>query len=243
MGCSDVPDRRLPSRSAHPPRTVPGRRPESDPHPRALPHGARGGEVGPAAGRGLREGLPPDVRRVPRPRRGSLPRRVEQPLRAPGRAACARAAAPRAPSRAPLRPLLAAVAIAVASPVRPPGSSGRTGRPSTRRRPRRRRPRRSRRSAKPPAAAPPAAPAYAVFRAARGSCWLLVRSSGAAGPGALRADARAGEHAPAAGRPRPLGAHRRAVEPRPQRRRHAPSRGLPTAPANVLVSKSGVAAA
>ncbi len=55
--------------------------------------------MGSPARRGIREGLPPDVCRVPRPRRGSLPRRMEQPLRAPGRGSGARAAGPRAPSR------------------------------------------------------------------------------------------------------------------------------------------------
>ena len=139
--------------------------------------------MGPAAGRGVREGLPPDVRRVPRPRRGSLPRRVEQPLRAPGRgSACPSRRRPASAASAPLRPLLAGVAIAVAvagAAAWKLGSDGKavhtqttatgaTAAPAPVR--------------KPPAAAPPAAPVYAVFRAARGSCWLLVRSSGPAGP-------------------------------------------------------------
>ncbi len=72
---------------------------------------------------------------------------------------------------------------------------------------------------KPPASVP-AAPVYAVFRAVRGNCWLLVRRSTAVGTRPLRADAGAGNHTPAPGRPRrPLGPRRRAVEPRPLGRR------------------------
>ena len=52
--------------------------PEGDPDPRALPHGARGGALGAAARRGVHEGLPPDVRRVPRPERAALRRRVQR---------------------------------------------------------------------------------------------------------------------------------------------------------------------
>jgi hypothetical protein len=95
---------------------------------------------------------------------------------------------------------------------------------------------------KPPATAPPAAPVYAVFRATRGSCWLFARSSGPTGPVLY-------ERTLAQGRTLRLPVGRalwvrigapwnldldvagRAVG------------GLPTAPANVLVSKSGVAAA
>jgi transcriptional regulator with XRE-family HTH domain len=95
---------------------------------------------------------------------------------------------------------------------------------------------------KPPASTPPTAPVYAVFRAVRGRCWLLVRRSNAAGAvlyertlaqgGAIRLPV---GHAlwVRAGAPWNLdvtvAGH--------------PLTGLPTAPANVLVSKSGIAAA
>ena len=214
----DVPDRRLPSRSAHPPRTVLGRRPESDPDPRAVPHGPGRGEVGAPARRRLRQGLPPHLRRVPRPRRGSLPGRVEQPLRAPGRGV-------RRPSLRPagalgaLRPLLAGAAVAVAvagvaawklgsdgKAVRSAPPATTTTRPRAAKAaawPRRRRPRpRTRCSAR-----------------HAGNCWLLVRRAGASGPVLFERTLAQGRNASASGRHCALGAHRRAVEPRPQRRR------------------------
>ena len=144
----------------------------------------------------------------------------------------------------PLRPVLAGLAIAVCrrSPERQPGGLGRTERrlrtqttgPGTTAAPSAER--------KPPAAASPAAPAYAVFRAARGSCWLFVRSSGPAAPSPLPAGPWPRDHAPAAVGPRPLGAHRRAVEPRPQHRRqgrHATAGARPTCSS----PRAGVAAA
>jgi len=137
----------------------------------------------------------------------------------------------------PLRPLLAGVAIAVAGAAAwRLGSDGRavhthTAATGTTTAPVR----------KPPAAAPPAAPVYAVFRAARGSCWLLVRSSGATGPVLY-------ERTLAQGRTLRLPVGRAlwvrigapwnldlSIAGRAVTR-------LPDAPANVLVSKSGVAA-
>jgi len=141
-----------------------------------------------------------------------------------------------------LRPLLAGVAIAVAvagAAAWKLGSDGKTIHTQT--------------SAtattaaqapvrKPPAATPPAAPAYAVFRAARGNCWLLVRSSGPAGPVLYERTLAQGRtlRLPVGralwvriGAPwnLDLGIAGKAVT------------RLPTVPANVLVSKSGVAAA
>ena len=141
-----------------------------------------------------------------------------------------------------LRPLLAGVAIAVAvagAAAWKLGSDGKTIHTQT--------------SAtattaaqapvrKPPAATPPAAPAYAVFRAARGNCWLLVRSSGPAGPVLYERTLALGRtlRLPVSralwvriGAPwnLDLGIAGKAVT------------RLPTVPANVLVSKSGVAAA
>ena len=150
------------------------------------------------------------------------------------------------PSRRPrlgaVRPLLAGVAIAVAvagAAAWKLGSDGKTIHTQT--------------SAtattaaqapvrKPPAATPPAAPAYAVFRAARGNCWLLVRSSGPAGPVLYERTLAQGRtlRLPVSralwvriGAPwnLDLGIAGKAVT------------RLPTVPANVLVSKSGVAAA
>ena len=141
-----------------------------------------------------------------------------------------------------LRPLLAGVAIAVAvagAAAWKLGSDGKavhtqtTGVGTTAAQPPVRRP---------PAAAPPAAPAYAVFRAARGSCWLLVRSSGPAGPVLYERTLTQGStlRLPVGralwvriGAPwnLDLSVAGRAVD------------GLPTTPANVLVSKRGVAAA
>ena len=92
------------------------------------------------------------------------------------------------------------------------------------------------------AAVPPPAPAYAVFRAARGNCWLLVRSAGATGPILF-------ERTLAQGRtlrllvPRVLWVRIGApwnLDVSVAGRRVA---GLPTAPTNVLVTKSGIAAA
>lgn len=159
------------------------------------------------------------------------------------------APAPEPPSRSRrlgmLRPLLVAAAIAVVvagaaawklgsdgnavhARTRATGTTSATkARPATR---------------KHAVAVPAAAPVYAVFRAARGSCWLLVRRSGSSGPILY-------ERVLAAGRTLrlPIGTALwvrmgapwnldvtvagRAVA------------GLPTAPANVLVSKTGVAAA
>lgn len=95
---------------------------------------------------------------------------------------------------------------------------------------------------RPPAAAPPAAPVYAVFRAARGNCWLFVRRSGPAGPVLYEQTLAQGSTLRL-----PVG---RALWVRIG----APWNldlsvagrdvaGLPTTPANVLVSKSGVASA
>ena len=95
---------------------------------------------------------------------------------------------------------------------------------------------------KPPASALPAAPVYAVFRAARGSCWLLVRSSGATGPVLYERTLAQGStlRLPVGralwvriGAPwnLDLSIAGRAVT------------RLPTAPANVLVSNSGIAGA
>lgn len=141
-----------------------------------------------------------------------------------------------------LRPLLAGVAIAVAVAAAAAWSLGSDGNAVH-----------TRTSAtvttpaqpparKPPAAAPPAAPVYAVFRAARGSCWLLVRSSGAAGQVLY-------ERTLAQGRTLRLAVGRvlwvrigapwnldLSIAGKPVAR-------LPTGPADVLVSKSGVAAA
>ena len=95
---------------------------------------------------------------------------------------------------------------------------------------------------KPPAAAPPAAPAFAVFRAARGSCWLLVRSSGPAGPVLYEKTLAQGSTLRL-----PVG---RALWVRigapwnldlSIAGRAVPA--LPTTPANVLVSRRGIAAA
>jgi hypothetical protein len=141
-----------------------------------------------------------------------------------------------------LRPVLAGLAIAVAVAGaaawklgsdgkavhrRPPAAGATTTPPPVR---------------KPPAAAPPAAPVYAVFRAARGSCWLLVRSSSASGPVLYERTLAQGNtirlpvgHAlwVRVGAPWNLDVTVAG---------HALT-GLPTAPANVLVSTSGIAAA
>jgi len=144
-----------------------------------------------------------------------------------------------------LRPLLAGAAIAVAiagvaawklgsdgkAVHRRTGSTGTTTAASARPAPR-----------KHAAAAPAAAPAYAVFRAARGNCWLLVRRSGATGPILYERVLAQGStlRLPVGtalwvriGAPwnLDLSVAGRAVS------------GLPTAPANVIVSKSGIAAA
>ena len=79
-----------------------------------------------------------------------------------------------------VRPLLAGAAIAVLVAAaaactlgsdgtaghKPPSATGTTTTPSVR---------------KPPPPAPPVTPVYAVFRAARGNCWLLVRTGDATG--------------------------------------------------------------
>jgi transcriptional regulator with XRE-family HTH domain len=95
---------------------------------------------------------------------------------------------------------------------------------------------------KPPPPAPPARPVYAVFRAARGNCWLLVRRSDAAGQILYEQTLAQGSSVRL-----PVG---RALWVRVGApwnldvtvAGHAVA-GLPTAPANVLVSKSGIAAA
>jgi len=95
---------------------------------------------------------------------------------------------------------------------------------------------------RPPAAAPPAAPVYAVFRATRGSCWLLVRRTNAAGPVLFERTLAQGDTVRL-----PVG---RALWVRfgaPWNldltvAGRAVTR-LPAAPTNVLVSKSGIAAA
>jgi len=139
-----------------------------------------------------------------------------------------------------LRPLAAALAVAVAAAAAAAwmlGSSGRTPHPhaaptapvTTRAAP----------AKPPPPVRRPPAPAYAVFRATRGRCWLLVRSASATGPvlyeqvleqgASLRLPVGGGLWV-RMGAPWNLDltvAGRAAA-------------GLPTAPANVLVSKSGV---
>ena len=156
------------------------------------------------------------------------------------------APAPEPPARerrlGPLRPVLAGLAIAVAiagAAAWKLGSDGkavhtqststaRTAAPAPVR--------------KPPAAAPPAAPAYAVFRAARGSCWLLVRSSGPAGPVLYERTLAQGStlRLPVG---RALWVRIGAPWNLDLSVAGRPVTGLPTAPANVLVSKSGIAAA
>jgi cytoskeleton protein RodZ len=148
---------------------------------------------------------------------------------------------PRARRLGSLRPALAGVAIAVAvagAAAWKLGSDGKavhtqtTGTATNATRP----PVRT-----PPAAAPSATPAYAVFRAVRGSCWLLVRSSGPAGAVLYERTLAQGStlRLPVGralwvriGAPwnLDLSVAGRAVT------------HLPTAPANVVVSKSGVAA-
>lgn len=95
---------------------------------------------------------------------------------------------------------------------------------------------------KPPPPAPAAAPVYAVFRAARGNCWLLVRNGGATGAVLYERTLQQG----AAVRLR-LGSGLWVRMGAPWNldlsvagRRIAQ---LPSAPANVAVSKSGIAAA
>jgi cytoskeleton protein RodZ len=140
-----------------------------------------------------------------------------------------------------LRPLLAGAAIAVVvagaaawtlgsngnTGHKPPHSTGATTTPSVR---------------KPPPPAAPATPVYAVFRAARGNCWLLVRSGGATG--AVLYERTLAQGATVRLR---LGSGLWVRFGAPWNldvtvagRRVA---GLPTSPANVLVSKSGIAAA
>ena len=142
-----------------------------------------------------------------------------------------------------LRPAAAGIALAVVAAAAAAwmlGSSGRTPHPrtaptapaTTRAAP-----------AKPPPTQPaPAAPADAVFRAARGRCWLLVRSASATGPvlyeqvleqgASLRLRVGGGLWV-RMGAPWNLDL---TVAGRPVA-------ALPTAPANVLVSTSGVAPA
>ena len=155
------------------------------------------------------------------------------------------APAPEPPARerrlAPLRPVLAGLAIAVAiagAAAWKLGSDGKavhTQSTST-----------ARTAAPAPVRKPPsvpAAPVYAVFRAARGNCWLLIRSSGASGRVLY-------ERTLAQGSTLRLQVDRAALWVRVGAPWNLdltvagrPVAGLPTAPANVLVSKSGIAAA
>lgn len=91
-------------------------------------------------------------------------------------------------------------------------------------------------------AVPAAAPVFAVFRATRGNCWLLVRRSGSSGPVLYERVLAAGSTLRLRlggvlwvriGAPWNLDV----------RIAGRPVTGLPAAPANVLVSKNGVAAA
>ena len=140
-----------------------------------------------------------------------------------------------------LRPLLAGAAIAVAiagvaawklgsegKAVRSAPPATTTTRPAPR---------------KPPvAAAPPVAPAYAVFRAARGNCWLLVRRAGASGPVLFERTLAQG-----ATLRLPVGTALWVRIGAPWNLDLSvggrPVAGLPTTAANVLVSRSGIAAA
>ena len=90
-----VRDRQQPPRGAVAPRdrVRPGRAGDED--PRQVPALARGGAVRAAPVRDVRQGLPAHVRRLPRPRRPAVRRRVQLPLRRPATTASGGRAAPR----------------------------------------------------------------------------------------------------------------------------------------------------
>ena len=148
------------SRSGEPARGPPeaqphaGRRPEGDPDPRPLPPGARGRALGAAARGRVRQGIPADVRRLPRPRRQPLRRGVQQPLcpvptsrsSFPSDSRGRRTPSPASGSCARSSPSAVIVAIVAASR---PGSSA-TPRAASRARRRRRHPAR-----RPPRTIPP----------------------------------------------------------------------------------------
>ena len=173
----------------HPSRSASSRRDRVRPsggrdmNPNALLAGARGRAVRAPTGLGLRQGFPPCLRRLPRPRRPALRRRVQRSLqrrRGPAGTSPARAAtvapaalrrfrgrlAPRAHRRAAClaaeQPLTAALPLArtlgesdrKASPATTPPARPTTGQAG--------------RARQPSAAA-------LVLRATRGRCWLSVR--------------------------------------------------------------------
>ncbi|HVM57256.1 MAG TPA: RodZ domain-containing protein [Gaiellaceae bacterium] len=141
-----------------------------------------------------------------------------------------------------LRPAAVVIAVAIVAAAAAAwmlGSSGRTRHPTSASAP----PVTTRAApAKPPPARPAPAPAFAVFRAVRGRCWLLVRAATATGPVIY-------EHVLEQGASLRLrvgsGLWVRMGAPWNLELTVAghPAAGLPTAPGNVLVSTTGIAPA